>query len=533
MQRDRRANRLGWRRWLLLALAVLATSNSGVFGREWSDSVGGFKVEAELVDLEKGEVRLLREDGKLLSIPLERLSVSDRKYVYVQMGRQPAAHATAKRIVRGERLEDLEPPRRWALLIGVDDYNELSDLKYCVADAKAMREGLLGAGFHEERIWLLTTDAESPKYLPFKANVQRQMELVLGQVGPRDLVVVALSGHGIHIDGTSYFCAVEARPETPEETMVSLEYVYESLSACDARQKLLLVDACRNDPRVEGTRSVADGKSTLEFSQTLEKPPQGILALSSCAPGELSFEDGVFGHGVFMHFLVEGLAGKADREEGNGDGEVSLLELYRYSSTHTKGHVARQYYQSQTPMLRGEIPLDFEISTARIAPEVQAALDRGDEFQRKGRYEEAEAAYTEAIRMDDECVTAYNRRGVSHSRREDWDSAILDHTLAMHLKPKESLYWANRGGDYSRKGEHDRAIADLDEAIRLDPEYAPAYNNRGLVYDNKGDHDRAIDDYYQAIRINPEYAPAYNNRGVAYKNKREYDRAIADYDEAI
>ena len=533
MQRDRRENRSAWRRWLFLALAVLVMSTSGVFGREWSDSSGGFKVQAELVDLEEGKVRLLREDGKIISVPLERLSVSDRKYVYVQMGQQPAVEATSKQAARVAELEDLEPPRRWALLIGVNDYNELSDLKFCVADARAMHKGLLAAGFHEERIWRLTSDAKSPKYLPFKANIQRQMELVLGQVGPRDLIVVALSGHGMHLEGTSYFCAVEARPEAPKETMVSLDYVYESLTACNARQKLLLVDACRNDPRVEGTRSVDDSKSTLSFSQTLEKPPQGILALSSCAPGELSFEDGVLGGGVFIHFVVEGLAGKADREEGNVDGQVSLLELYRYSSTHTKSHVARQYNQSQTPMLRGEIPLDFEISTARIAPEVQAVLDRGDDFFRKGRYEEAVASCTEAIRMDDKCATAYNGRGVSHSYRKDWDSAILDYTLAIHLNPKESLYWANRGKAYHGRREYDRAIADFTEAIRLDPKDAVAYANRGSAYDDKDEHDRAIADFTEAIRLDPKDAVAYANRGLAYDDKDEHDRAIADYSEAI
>ena len=77
------------------------------------------------------------------------------------------------------------------------------------------------------------------------------------------------------------------------------------------------------------------------FARSLEKPPQGILALTSCAPGEVSMEAKELGHGVFMHFVMEGLAGKADHEGGNDNGWVSLLELFRYANVNTKRYAAR------------------------------------------------------------------------------------------------------------------------------------------------------------------------------------------------
>ncbi len=47
--------------------------------RTWSDSTGAFTVEAEFLGLEDGTVRLKRDDGKVLEVPLDRLSEADQK----------------------------------------------------------------------------------------------------------------------------------------------------------------------------------------------------------------------------------------------------------------------------------------------------------------------------------------------------------------------------------------------------------------------------------------------------------------------
>jgi hypothetical protein len=49
--------------------------------RTWSDSTGEFKVAAELVGFEFGLVQLKRQDGKILSVPLEKLSPADQQIV--------------------------------------------------------------------------------------------------------------------------------------------------------------------------------------------------------------------------------------------------------------------------------------------------------------------------------------------------------------------------------------------------------------------------------------------------------------------
>src|SRR5437868_2246168 len=43
---------------------------------------------------------------------------------------------------------------RWALLVGVNDYNLLNDLEYCASDMQSLRDQLVANGFAREHIVL-------------------------------------------------------------------------------------------------------------------------------------------------------------------------------------------------------------------------------------------------------------------------------------------------------------------------------------------------------------------------------------------
>jgi len=159
-------------------------------------------------------------------------------------------------------------------------------------------------------------------------------------------------------------------------------------------------------------------------------------------------------------------------------------------------------------------------------------FNRGLEFSRKGEYDKAIAAYTEAIRLNPRNSDAYVNRGVVYAKKRDYDKAIADYNEAIRLSPTDADAYNNRGTAYHRKGDYEKSIADITEAIRLKPS-ASSYYNRADTYDDKGDYDKAIADYTEAIRLGPADADCYNNRGVAYQHKGDYPKAIADYTEAI
>ena len=65
-------------RTLVSTMLILAVLSPLASGRTWTDSTGKHTVEAAFVDLKDGKVRLKKEDGKIITIPIERLSDADR-----------------------------------------------------------------------------------------------------------------------------------------------------------------------------------------------------------------------------------------------------------------------------------------------------------------------------------------------------------------------------------------------------------------------------------------------------------------------
>jgi len=68
------------RTFALAAVAILFCSTNTV-ARTWTDSAGKHTVEAEFFRLDDGVVRICREDGRVVKLPLKRLSEEDQKYV--------------------------------------------------------------------------------------------------------------------------------------------------------------------------------------------------------------------------------------------------------------------------------------------------------------------------------------------------------------------------------------------------------------------------------------------------------------------
>ena len=79
----------------MVSAAVLVAHPASAEVRTWTDSSGGHQVEAEFVDENAGTVRLKKRDGRITSLPLERLSAADQTYIRTQ---QRGAEAPAEAV---------------------------------------------------------------------------------------------------------------------------------------------------------------------------------------------------------------------------------------------------------------------------------------------------------------------------------------------------------------------------------------------------------------------------------------------------
>ena len=214
------------------------------------------------------------------------------------------------------------PGDKYALLVGVRNYdkNELRNLPYTEADVTALAEVLKRAGYSRVVLMTQTHGAEEQRFLPEGARIRTALRGILEDRAADDTVLVAFAGHGVQFAGEdeNYFCPMDAKLRD-KKTLISLTEVYKDLEQSAAGTRLLLADCCRNDPRSEQARAADRVKLESVTRPQRAAPPGGVAAFFSCSAGEKAFEDADLKHGVFFHFIIEGLNGKADRDhEGQG-----------------------------------------------------------------------------------------------------------------------------------------------------------------------------------------------------------------------
>ena len=245
---------------------------------------------------------------------------------------------------------------KWALLVGINNYpNDISPLRYCVADVVAFRDALVNvAGFKKEKIFLMTDEVEG-QMEPTNINVIMRLGILAKQIQPEDTFVFYFSGHGIVNDGSSFLLAANSNTvtqDTLEMSAVPLDRVSKILSSVKAQQLLTVIDACRNNP--ETGRSGEDNVLTDDFSKGFKirrsssgGQPSVSATLYACNVGERAYEWADKGHGVFSYYLLEGLNGEAV----NSQGEVTVTTLAEY----TQGNVVKWAEEfrgkKQTPWL--------------------------------------------------------------------------------------------------------------------------------------------------------------------------------------
>ncbi|MFO0809664.1 MAG: caspase family protein [Gemmataceae bacterium] len=277
---------------------------------------------------------------------------------------------------------------RYALIVAVKQYDvtELKPLKYTENDAAALAETLKAAGYKRIVVMSQTRGAVEARYLPTAANVRRELKGLLDDRGEDDGVVVAFAGHGVQFagDDETFFCPMDAKLGD-RSSLVSLGDVYAELKECEASFKLLLADVCRRDPRPTFDRSPKEPVKLQSVSRPqTRKPPQGVAAYFSCSPGEQAYESPKLERGVFFHYVVEAMRGKAAK-----DGAVTLFGLTEYVSRRVADRVRDEFGPDvrQRPELIGQTSGAPVLTTGHIEPKnvESKKSEADDEPNRKPR----------------------------------------------------------------------------------------------------------------------------------------------------
>ena len=210
--------------------------------------------------------------------------------------------------------------KKYAVVIGINEYKDQSIGKLsCAAnDAKVIGECLQDVcKFDDVRLFISGGDNE-----PTNDAILQTLSNLAPHLQEDDLFLFYFAGHGIHTEEGSYLLTCNSLAQFPSSGSLSMKDLERCFSNFDSTNRVLILDACRNNPR--SGRGNEDNVLTKNFSRDIlaaaKASTPGLIPatciLHSCSLGQRAYEWHDQGHGAFTYYLLEGMRGKAYDERG-------------------------------------------------------------------------------------------------------------------------------------------------------------------------------------------------------------------------
>jgi uncharacterized caspase-like protein len=208
--------------------------------------------------------------------------------------------------------------RNCAVIVGINDYDEISPLHFAKGDAEMMcdyfRQDL---AVNTADLYFFSDDSPrnaqnrktQPTYGTLDSFLTDRFESSFLEAG--DTLWFYFSGHGMHCEGKDYLLPSDGNPRTTK-TAIPISYVTERLRRSGADNVVMLIDACRNDGAKNAVMGVGEEKQ------------QGVITFYSCSPSQVSYEIEALQQGAFTNVLLEAL-------RIQGEGNCATVErFYQY-----------------------------------------------------------------------------------------------------------------------------------------------------------------------------------------------------------
>lgn len=425
----------------------------------------------------------------------------------------------------------------WAIVIGIDDYTKWPKLQYAVRDAQSVRETLIQKfGFAPERVVSLSNKEAT------RAGILGAFRDKLAHSGMQknDRLFVFFAGHGATRTLSSgrdlgYIIPVDSDPNqiaTDAIPMTELQNIAESLTA---KHALFVMDACYSGLGL--TRGGGSSNFLRDNAKRL-----GRQMLTAGGADQLVADGGPNGHSVFTWALLQGLGGKADLN-GDGLITATELAAYiapAVSAVSRQTPAFGSLPGSEGGDFVFELPADGEFISNQTAqlPSDAIALNSKLDATRPAvtapttdKPSAAPASVTVVVKdlqgAEQKIVTPLavpssarqlaqraNDRGLQFFKEKNYAEAEAQFTEALKLRADFALAANNLGFVYYKQDKFAEAARWFENTIKIDPSRAVAYLNLGDAYAKAGNSDKAK----KAFSTYLELAP--NGAGAAYAKQQ-------------
>ncbi|MBK8701286.1 MAG: caspase family protein [Saprospiraceae bacterium] len=282
---------------------------------------------------------MIKADGKVYSGIWEYGSLKQRSY---------ETEALAKLSNEGNREKEYfnDEIDIYAVIVGVATYNHMTSLRYTDDDAYhlyAFLKSPEGGAIPDDQISILIDDAASRK------NILSEISKTFSKADANDVIMLYMSGHGLEgsfvpfdFDGTNNLLAYD--------DMLNL------IEASRAKHKIYITDACHSGS-MYASKSPYQMALT-DFYSKFSASTGGTAIITSSKKDEVSLEYSGMRHGVFSHYLIQGLKGDANK---NNDQIISVEELFNYIYLNVRHHTNN----TQTPSIYGDYDREMPVGVMR------------------------------------------------------------------------------------------------------------------------------------------------------------------------
>jgi hypothetical protein len=264
--------------------------------------------------------------------------------------------------------------RFYGLIIGISDYVNFpkypdGDLQYCDDDAMALYSELLAHGWETGEITSPLIDWSATK-----AAIISAIASIASSATDKDFIFLYYSGHGTAVpdqdgdeaDGNDEAIVPADYDPAAGGPLILDDELRDILKGCRTEKGLIIFDSCNSGgvinkgiltgsaapygvlPRTISAGSLgARGSNGQGSNGDLDILNFPVFAASG--QDELSWEDSALAHGLFTYFVLGGLDNLS--ADANGDGKVSVRELFGYAEIHTESYAELRFFP-QHPQIR-------------------------------------------------------------------------------------------------------------------------------------------------------------------------------------
>ena len=245
-----------------------------------------------------------------------------------------------------------------ALVVGNSNYSFETQsfvLKNPVNDARGVADALTRLGFFV-RLYL----DEDEK------NFRQHLHDFSTELNKYDNCLVYFAGHAIQIEGVNYLAAIDTSfvdESSAKYSSIQLDLVLDYLRKCSCKVKIVILDACRNNP------FAARGFNDSGLAPV--KAPTGTLIAFSTSPGERASDVGFGNNSIYTGALLKHIAHE----------NIPIEEMFKRVRTTVYSLSNKKQISWEHTSLIG----DFYFNSGQLIHSVD--LPYGEEYVADGRYE--------------------------------------------------------------------------------------------------------------------------------------------------